>query len=72
MSKNPVDLCDPSRVAAAAAFIFVGGMLVASSAIMVASGAILALSFVIGAFIAIRRKLQVRLAPVPSPAYKRR
>jgi hypothetical protein len=71
MNQHPVEICDPSWIAAAAAFVFIGGMLVASPAVMLAGGAILAVSLIVSGVSSVRRRLQVRLQPAVR-AYRRR
>jgi hypothetical protein len=71
MNQHPVELCDPSWIAATAAFVFIGGMLVASPAVMLTGGAILGLSLGVGGFLSVRRRLQVRPQPV-ARAYRHR
>jgi hypothetical protein len=71
MNQHPVEICDPSWIAAAAAFVFIGGMLVASPAVMLTGGAFLGLSLVVGGVASIRRRLQVRPQPV-ARAYRHR
>ncbi len=71
MNQHPVEICDPSRIAAAAAFVFIGGMLLASPAVMLTGGAILGLSLVVGGVSSVRRRLQVRPQPAVR-AYRRR
>jgi hypothetical protein len=64
MNQHPVEVHDPSWIVAAAAFVFISGALVASPAIMVTGGAMLAVSLIVTAVSSLRRRLQVPPRPV--------
>lgn len=71
MHQHPVELWDPSRITAAAAFVFIGGTLVASPAVMLTGGAILGLSLLAAGIVSVRRRLQVRLQPALQASRRR-
>lgn len=71
MNQHPIEICDPSWIAAAAAFVFIGGMLVASPAVMLAGGAILGLSLIVSGVSSVRRRLLVRLQPAARACRRR-
>lgn len=71
MNQHPIEICDPSWIAAAAAFVFIGGMLVASPAVMLTGGAILGLSLIVSGVSSVRRRLLVRLQPAARACRRR-